>query len=966
MTTLADHPRTAARTPQPPGATRRSRLGEWWAGWRVALRLARRDTRAHGGRSALVLVMIALPVALMVAALTGYATKDVHGAEAIPAQMGSAAGAVVAAQDGQYPPSPLGEQVVTCTGNGPCTPPKPLLLPGVSGPVTTAPVAQVHAGIATLLGARLLPMGDEQLHVTLDGRRVLLGTVLVDARDPLVRGKADLVSGRWPQNRDEVVVTQTAVARGLPTSGTLEGRVVTYDDRGDETVTSARLAVVGVADAPGAPNLGLPDLVRLPGTLAAGRPIALIDRATPITWDDVALLGRHGIGVVSRSVLQGGADGSFESDSGGQQDTLLAIALLAAGLLIESTLLAGPAFAVIAQRQRRTLALAAANGATRAQLGRTVLAQALVLGVVSTLVATVVGIGLGWAGLRAYLRWNPLTIVGPFDVPWWQLAIVVGCAILAAVVAALRPARGLGRIDVVSALRGEVAPKRARRWVPVVGVALAALGGAGIFVTIALSRTTLLQQPRVVAGAVVASAVVLVVGALLTVPAVLVLVGRLGGAFPVPVRMATRDASRQRGRATPTVAAIMAGTILLGATTIAFASITERQRIDYVPSAPAGWLYGQVFGDEADPGVAAAQTIPGSRAYTISSVAPPERPRDSPGSPSSPNAPTRAIAAATPGCTLAEISSDQTQPPRCPSLGLGLMYSSANLQSFDEVGLRDLLRPTPEQRRVLDQGGLLTSQPEIARAGRLTWLSTDLTTQPDGTQTPGPVTTLGSIPVALLTPGQARLADAGNNVDTAVLGPSGITRIGATTHPQHVLVRPADGTTITDAQRDAFAKAVADPSMAEEISGEVVHVERGFVDTYARLRWLMVDTVALLILVATLTATALSMGEAQRDLATLAAIGSTGRLRRAIAAAQSGALAVVGTLVGLAVGAVPGIAFARAATGGYDDGGALVKAPTVVVPWDVLAVAAVGIPILAALLAALVVRGNPTLTRRTT
>ncbi|WP_286966715.1 MULTISPECIES: hypothetical protein [Arsenicicoccus] len=159
------------------------------------------------------------------------------------------------------------------------------------------------------------------------------------------------------------------------------------------------------------------------------------------------------------------------------------------------------------------------------------------------------------------------------------------------------------------------------------------------------------------------------------------------------------------------------------------------------------------------------------------------------------------------------------------------MYASANLRSFDEVGLRDLLRPTPEQRRVLDQGGLLTSQPEIARAGRLTWLSTDLTTKPDGTQSPGPVTTLGTIPVALLTPEQARLADAGNNADTAVLGPSGIARIGATTHPQHVLVRPADGTTITDAQRDAFAKAVADPSMTEAISGEVVHVERGFVDT---------------------------------------------------------------------------------------------------------------------------------------
>ncbi|WP_288799423.1 ABC transporter permease [uncultured Arsenicicoccus sp.] len=959
-TTLAPPPHSTSSAGRARHTSPRSRLGEWWAGWRVALRLARRDTRAHGGRSALVLVMIALPVALMVAALTGYATKDVHGAEAIPAQMGSAAGAVVGAQDGQYPPSTHGELIMTCNTNGPCSPPPARPLPGVTGPVTTAPVAQVHAGIARLLGARVLPVGEEQLRVTIDGRREALATLAVDARDPIVRGRADLVSGRWPQSRDEVVVTQTAVARDLPTSGTLEGRVVTYDDTGKETVTTARLTIVGVADVPGSPEAGLPDLVRLPGALVAGRPLALIDRATPITWDDVALLGRHGIGVASRAVLQDPppTDGD-RGLSSGQQDTLLAIALLAAGLLIESTLLAGPAFAVIAQRQRRTLALAAANGATRAQLRRTVLAQALVLGVLSSLVASVVGIGLGWVGVRTYLRWRPQTIVGPFDVPWWQLAVVVACAILAAVIAALLPARGLGWIDVVSALRGEVAPRRARRWVPVVGLVLAGLGGTGVFAAMALARTALSSQGGAVAGAVVVSAVVLVAGALLTVPALLVLVGRLGGAFPVPVRMATRDASRQRGRATPTVAAIMAGTILLGATTIAFASITERQRRDYVPSAPAGWLYGQVFGTDTDPAAAAAQTIPGSRAHLVRSVALPERPGAAAGS-------TRAVAAATPGCTLAQIAADQAQPPRCPNLGLGLPYGSANLRFLGDDGLRDLLRVTPEQRRVLDQGGLLTSQPELARAGHLTWLAADITAKPDGTSDAGPATTLGTLPVGLLTREQAWIADTGNGVDVGVLGASAITRIGATTRADRVFVQPADGTSITDAQREAFVTAVADPSMPEEITSEVIHVERGFVDTYARLRWLMVGTVALLILVATLTATALSMGEAQRDLATLAAIGSTGRLRRAIAAAQAWVLAVVGTLVGLAVGAVPGVAFARAVTSAYDESGAVMVTPTLTVPWDVLAVAAVGIPLLAALLAALVVRGNPVLTRRTT
>ncbi|GMA20255.1 FtsX-like permease family protein [Arsenicicoccus piscis] len=294
----------------------------------------------------------------------------------------------------------------------------------------------------------------------------------------------------------------------------------------------------------------------------------------------------------------------------GQQDTLVALGLVAAGLLIESALLAGPAFAVIAQRQRRTLALAASNGATRAQLRRTMLAQALVGRVGSAAIAAALGVLLGWVGVLVYLRWRPTTVTGPFDVPWLQLAVVLGCAIVAAVVAALVPARGLGRLDVMSALRGDVAPRPSRRWLPVVGLVCAALGGIGIFAAVALARSGT-HDSWVVLGSLIGSAVVLVIGALLAVPAILGLVGRLGGALPVPVRIAIRDAARQRGRATPTVAAIMAGTILLGTSAIAFASFTERQRSDYVASAPSGWLYARMFGGDVDVPAAVEQTIPG-------------------------------------------------------------------------------------------------------------------------------------------------------------------------------------------------------------------------------------------------------------------------------------------------------------------------------------------------------------------
>ena len=68
------------------------------------------------------------------------------------------------------------------------------------------------------------------------------------------------------------------------------------------------------------------------------------------------------------------------------------VALGAVMLLIITALLVGPAFAVSAARQRRTLALAASNGASTAVLRRTVLAQALVLGTASALLGVLLGV----------------------------------------------------------------------------------------------------------------------------------------------------------------------------------------------------------------------------------------------------------------------------------------------------------------------------------------------------------------------------------------------------------------------------------------------------------------------------------------------------------------------------------------------------------------------------------------------
>ena len=61
-----------------------------WAGWRLALRLARREALRARGRSILVLVMIALPVLAVTAADIVLQTQDISGSESLDRRLGSA------------------------------------------------------------------------------------------------------------------------------------------------------------------------------------------------------------------------------------------------------------------------------------------------------------------------------------------------------------------------------------------------------------------------------------------------------------------------------------------------------------------------------------------------------------------------------------------------------------------------------------------------------------------------------------------------------------------------------------------------------------------------------------------------------------------------------------------------------------------------------------------------------------
>ena len=109
----------------------------------------------------------------------------------------------------------------------------------------------------------------------------------------------------------------------------------------------------------------------------------------------------------------------------------------------------------------------------------------------------------------------------------------------------------------------------------------------------------------------------------------------------------------------------------------------------------------------------------------------------------------------------------------------------------------------------------------------------------------------------------------------------------------------------------------------------------------------------------TLTATFLALSDARPDLATLAAVGAAPRTRRRVAAAYALVIGFVGAILGAAVGFIPGIAISRPLTSYTGNGG-----PYLSVPWMLIAVIVIALPLLTAAVVGLTARSRLPLVAR--
>lgn len=245
-----------------------------------------------------------------------------------------------------------------------------------------------------------------------------------------------------------------------------------------------------------------------------------------------------------------------------------AVALSVAGLVISNT------FQVLVAQRTRTLALLRCVGASRGQIRRSVLLEASLVGLLSSLAGLALGTGVVMIGVRVLDGAFTSSTIGttvPFG--WAVPVVTIGVGVLVTLLSALVPARMATRVAPVAALRPVEGPSeqgagRLRMTLTVAATLIGALMLAGgVALSLGLSDTDNADAAMLgglaigVLGGLISLTGILV-GSVFLVPRLLPLLGRLAGKG-VPARIATANAVRNPRRTAATTNALVIGVALV-------------------------------------------------------------------------------------------------------------------------------------------------------------------------------------------------------------------------------------------------------------------------------------------------------------------------------------------------------------------------------------------------------------------
>jgi len=916
-------------------------MRQWWGSLRLATRIARRDALRAKGRTALVAVLVGLPVMAGSAAAVILNSQQPSSARYVQWHLGDAAQALIGSSGGGgLSQDPSGEMVVSLGGSG-----------------RETPLAEYETALRAALpdGDALVRVGQGMVGLSTSERAVpeLLATEM--PFEGGLAGVAPVADGAFPTGAGEVALRANLAVR----LGIGIGDTVTLAPSGRKPVTAVVTGILALTHA-GPVVVGAPGtLFPAPDTAGPGLVTAewYVSGPAPVRWPDVLAINAIGSVVTSRAVVLDPPARSevpywrdYGQPSGPSSETLALWGAVAAIALLESVLLIGPAFAVGARRSEHQLALLSAAGAERHTLRSVVLQTGLVTGAAAAALGAGLGVAIA-AGIRAFIRnQGDLFALPDLRVP---IPAIVGFAALGAVVgvgAAWFPAHRAARLDVVAVLGGRRTEARLRRGVPIAGVVVFAAGTVAAFAGAITSRWPLLL------GGVVAVdlGVVAASGGLLSVA------GRLAPRLGVAGRLALRDAARQRGRSAPAVAAVLAAIAGMVAGVTFVDSMRARDELRWRPSSAEGVVavsfpaalstgYNEERGRKAAES-AVRTTLPVTGIVPVLFTAP--------------------IPGRVPDGATFDLGRQIPPDKQCP-LFTDRVLSDAEIQVArqdprcayemdDWAGQTTWTREHP--RAVLvDDGtivaalGLPGSQDAVdaLRAGKAV-VSSEQTLWPDGTtrlqmgySTPDAqaYTDLGtaSVPAVAVPQLGPRY--------TLILPPSALPTLGLTS--QMVGLVAPTSRLATDAEEAAAVAAIG--------SDARLYIERG-APSSPNLAVLTLVLAALLVgLAATGIAVALAAAESRADLATLGAVGASPRMRRRFAAAQAGVISVIGVGMGIGAGLVLGRVLMLAEKARYAPDNLVWP---VVTPWSELGAIGIGLPLITMLGAFLLTRSRLPMVRR--
>ncbi|WP_203718497.1 ABC transporter permease, partial [Asanoa siamensis] len=836
--------------------------------WRTSLRIALREARRAKGRTAMVLVLITLPVVGLAFAAVTYDMFELRPAEKVDRQIGAAD-----AQVQWFDKSPMRQNLDASLYEGESAPGR-----------TTEPFLPTTNDLLAHFppGSTAVPTSSawiEMRTATGIGGVEVLG---IDAGSPLARGMVEVLEGRAPRTATEVALSRKGLERlGAHVGGTVQdaGRTETF-------------TVVGLVEAPG--NLG-ELMVRPPAPDQVSG--WLVDTPGEVSWADVRKANAAGMVVKSRAVILDppvNPEGVL-ADSGGNGAAGLRVAALIGGLgLFEVVLLAGPAFAIGARRRRRELALVSANGGTPAHLRRIVLADGIVLGAAGA----VLGLGLGIAGAMIA---RPLVEVhlaneraGGYRVFPVALALIAALALLTGILAALAPAVSAARQDVVAALTGRRGALRSRRRWVVLGAVLVVAGGL-----IAVAGAMTSQALGILAGLVVAE-----IGLVLITPALVGLIAKLGRSLPLGPRIALRDTARNRAAAAPAISAVMAAVAGCVAIGTFLASDADRQVESYRTGLPLGYAAVQLT--ETDAGVpsvdrvsaAAGTAVAVTGVSQVDTIKCPQVNGETGYCYVSPEIPA-ALACPFNNNAGPLTDADKQQAladPRCQ--GPAFLYGNMPFNTVvgDGGNLAALSKPAADDQRtasqVLAAGGAVVFDPKMVQNGKIT-----LRVMGDAGDGSGEkVLKTATVPGYALRTG-VEVADGvpSSGLQRNYLSPAAVAALGLETVPDGFVI--STGRVPDQAAMDKLAAAIA------ELPGKGYTVVETGPPSGVPAETLVLAAAAIMVaLGATFVATGLAAADGRGDLATLAAIGAAPSVRRVLTLSQAGVIAGLGSLLGTTAG----------------------------------------------------------------